>query len=65
MESHAQRDRPDEEGVLPEGKPQQALVLRERVHRVEHLDGYENRQRHRSRRLGHVIRKHLAADLGE
>ena len=65
MESHAQCDRPDEEEVLPERKPQQTLVLRQRVHRVEHLDGDEDRQAHRRRPLRHLVREHLAADLRE
>ena len=65
VERHAQRDRAHEEGVIPQGQPEQALVLGERIHRIEHLDRDENREAHRRRPFGHDICEHLTADFGE
>lgn len=65
MKKHAERDSANEEGVLPDRQPQQALVLGKGVHRVEHLDGNEDAQRHRRGAVGHHVCEHLAADLRE
>lgn len=65
MQRHAKCNRADEEGVLPQRQPEQTLVLGERVHRVEHLDDDEDRERHRRRAPRHLVREHLTSDLGE
>lgn len=65
VERHAQRNRTDKVHVAPQREPQEALVLRERVHRVEHLNRHEDRQAHRRRMVRHHVREHLAAYLRE
>ena len=65
MQNHAESNRGDEERVPPNRESQQALVLRQRVHGVEHLDGDEDRQAHGRRALRHLVREHLTADLRE
>lgn len=49
----------DEPHVGPWGHRDQRLVLRQRVHGVQHLDGDEHRQSHRHR-MG--VREDLAVD---
>ena len=65
MQRHAQRNRTNKVHVLPQRQPQQTLILRERVHRVEHLDGDEHREAHCRCAPRHLVREHLAPDLGE
>ena len=65
MQRHAERDRADEEGVLPDRQAEEGFILGQRVHRVEHLNRDENGQRHRRSPLRHLVREHLATDLWE
>jgi len=46
VQAHAQRDRGHQERILPQRQHQERLILRQRVHGVEHLDGYQDRQTH-------------------
>ena len=65
MQQHTQRDCCDEVRVSPHRQAQETLVLRQRVHGVEHLDGHENRQTHRRRSVRHDVREHITANFGE
>ena len=65
VQGHAQRNGSDQVWVLPYRQPEQTLVLRQRVHGVEHLDGHQDRETHRCRTVCHVVSEHFAADFGE
>jgi hypothetical protein len=65
VQSHAERNSTDKVHVLPHWQAEQALILRQRVHRVEHLDSDENGQRHSRCGPGVLVREHLTSDLGE
>lgn len=65
MHRHRQSNGGYEKLVLPYRQPKQTLVLRKRVHRVEHFDCNKDGQRHSRSRLGHVICEHLASNFRE
>lgn len=65
VQEHAQRDCSDQIGVLPYWQPEQALVFRQRVHGIKHLDSDQDGETHGGRTVRHHVRKHLATDLRE
>ena len=65
MQEHAQGNGANQVHVLPQGQAKQTLVLRERVHGVEHLDRDQDRKAHRRCAVGHFIGEHAAANFGE
>jgi len=65
MQQHAQRNGANQVHVLPQRQPEQALVLRKRVHGVEHLDRDQDRQAHRRCTVGHFVGEHTATYFGE
>jgi hypothetical protein len=65
MQNHAQGNRCNKELVLPHRQAEQRLVLRQRVHRVEHFNRDKDRETHRRRCVRHRVREHLASNLRE
>ena len=42
MQRHAQCDSHHKIHVFPQWQPQQALILRQRIHSIEHFDRHQN-----------------------
>jgi hypothetical protein len=50
---------------MPHGHYEQALVLRERIHGVEHLDRDQDGETHCRSTVRHSIREHFTTNFGE
>ena len=65
VQQHAESDGTGEVHVLPKWELEQALVLRERIHGVEHFHCHQDREAHGSRAARHGVREHFTADFRE
>lgn len=65
VKDHRQGDGVDQHGVVVQEESQQRLARRQGVHRVQHLNNDQDRQRDRRGRLGHIVAEHLATNLRE
>lgn len=65
VEGHGEGDRVDEHGIVAQEESQERLAGGQGVHRVQHLNHYENGERDGGGGLGHIIAEHLTSNLGE